>query len=64
LAQPACLALVEKLCHQPPLSCGVTLKAKNQFYLTDYDITLNSNCEAQRVFKKIVKDRFKGKQVI
>jgi hypothetical protein len=38
--------------------------AKDQFYFTVYNITLNSNCEAQRVSKNLkqnVEDRVRSK---
>jgi len=39
LAWAACLVLVEWLCGQPPLSCGATVRAKDQIYFAVYYIT-------------------------
>jgi len=49
LVQPACFVLVEQLCCHPPLT--PRSGAKYQFICPVYYVTLNSNCEAQRVSK-------------
>jgi hypothetical protein len=51
LARPASLVLVESWSPQWPLSVAPQSCAKDQFDCTVYYITLNWNCEAQRVPK-------------
>ncbi len=47
-------------CFESKISKPAKLDCKQNFYCTVYNITLNSNCEAQRASKnliKIVEDR-------
>ncbi len=46
-------------CFENKISKPTKLDCKQNFYCTVYNITSNSNCEAQRlkIWKKIVEDR-------
>jgi hypothetical protein len=63
LAWSACPVLVDLLCHEPPLCCGATIRCKRLILFKCLVHKLNSNCEAQRASKnliKIVDDRVKS----
>ncbi len=53
LAQPSYLILIEKLCHQQPLSCGTPIRCKRTAFCTVKYITLNSISVAQRAYKNV-----------